>query len=138
MLCLAPSTTARATHMKPQLKDISNWVVPYVTDKWEKICVQLLGDEHRHVMTTIRKDYHHSSEDGCEAMFKEWLDLCPNPSWNDLINALRANSVRKIALAEQLVERVGMYHMPTCICVCVCMYVVGLKRIVYFDIRIFF
>ena len=109
MFYLASSTTSRATHVKPQLKDISNWVVPYVTDKWEKICVQLLGDEHRHVIMTIRKDYHHSSEAGCEVMFEQWLDLCPSASWNDLINALRANSVRKIALAEQLVDCVGMY-----------------------------
>ena len=126
VLYLASSTTSRATHMKPQLKDISNWVVPYVTDKWEKICVQLLGDEHRHVMTTIRKDYHHNSEAGCEVMFEQWLELCPNPSWNDLINALRANSVRKISLAEQLIERLGMYVyvcMYDCVYVCNVMYV---------------
>ena len=95
--------------MKPRLQDILNWVVPYVTDKWEKIFVQLLGDEHRHVMTTLRKDYHGNSEDGCAAMFDQWLQLCPNPTWNDLITALRANSVRKIALAEELVQRLGMY-----------------------------
>ena len=72
------SSASRATHVKPQLKDISNWVVPCVTDKWEKICVQLLGDEYRHVMTTICKDYHHSSKAGCEVMFEQWLDLCSN------------------------------------------------------------
>ena len=100
--------SAVTTHMKPRIKDISNLVVPFVTDKWEKICVQLLGDEHRHVMTTIRKNYHGNSEEGCDAMFRQWLELCPNASWDDLINALRANSVRKIALAEELVQHVGM------------------------------
>ena len=95
--------------MKPQLKDLSNWVVPYITDKWEKISVQLLGEKSRHVIMTIRKDYRHSSEDGCVAMFEHWLELCPNHSWNDLINALRTNSVRKIALAERLVKYLGMY-----------------------------
>ena len=101
------STTTPATHMKPKLQDILNWVAPYVTDKWEKIFVQLLGDEHRHVMATIRKDHHHSSETSCQVMFEQWLELCPNPSWNDLISALRANSVRKIALAEELIKRLG-------------------------------
>ena len=95
--------------MRPRLQDISNWVVPYVTDKWEKIFVQLLGDEHRHVMATLRRDYQGNSEDGCHAMFEQWLQLCPNPTWDDLITALRATSVRKIALAEELLQRVGMY-----------------------------
>ena len=112
VLYLARSAIVRPIHMKPQLKDICNWVVPYVTDKWERIFVQLLGDENYNEMTIIRKDYHYSSETCCEAMFVKWLELCHNPSWNDLINALRANSVKKFALAEQLVERLGMYlHM---------------------------
>ena len=108
-LYLPHSATTDAIHMQPQLKDLCNWVVPYITDKWEKIGVQLLGEKNRHVVMTIRKDYHHSSEAGCEVMFEQWLQLCPNPNWNDLINALRANSVRKMALAEQLVEHLGMY-----------------------------
>ena len=29
------------------------------------IFVQLLGDEHHHVITTIRKDYRHSSDEAC-------------------------------------------------------------------------
>ena len=106
------------THMKPQLGKLLDWVAPYVTDKWEKICVQLLGDEHRHVMNTIRRDHSKSSEDSCQVMFEQWLQLSPNPSWNDVINALRANSVRKIALAEELVQRIGQFvylHMHTCV-----------------------
>ena len=103
---LAASAVLRA---KPNLQDILNLVAPYVTDRWEKIFVQLLGDKHHHVMTTIRKDYPQNSETACQVMFEQWLELCPNPSWNDLINALCANSVRKIALAEQLVKRLGMY-----------------------------
>ena len=102
--------SSKATaHMKPRMQDISNWVVPFVTDKWEKIFVQLLGDEHRGVMTILRRDHQGNSEDGCTAMFEKWLELCPNPSWDDLITALRANSVRKIALAEELFQRLGMY-----------------------------
>jgi len=94
--------------MKPQMNDLLNWVAPYVTDKWEKVFIQLLGDEHRHVMITICKDHHGDSESCCHAMFEQWLDLCPNASWNDLIDALHTNSVRKIALAEDLTKHVGV------------------------------
>ena len=66
--------------MRPRLHDIFNWVVPYVSDKWEKIFVQLLGDEHPHVMATLREDHQGNSEDGCYAMFDQWLQLCPNPT----------------------------------------------------------
>ena len=105
MLYLASSNVL---HMRPTLKDISEWVVPFVTDRWEKIFIQLLDEKHHHVMTQIRDDYNHC-EKACQAMFEQWLiELCPNPSWNDLISALRAKSVRKIALAEQLVERLGL------------------------------
>ena len=99
-------------HTKPKIKDIVDWVAPYVTDKWEKIFIQLLSDEHHYLMAILRKDNQGNSEDGCIAMFEQWLQLCPNATWNDLITALRANSVRKIALAEDLLKRLGM-----CICV---------------------
>ena len=108
------SFDAFATRMKPKLKDILNWVVPFVTDKWEIIFTQLLDDEHHHVITTIREDYHNSSEKACGAMFEQWLELCPNPSWNDVISALRANSVRKVTVAKKLIKCLSMY-MHTCI-----------------------
>jgi len=95
--------------MKPQLNDLLNLVAPYITDKWEKICIQLFGDEHRHVMTTIRRNHHGDSEKSCDTMFEQWLDLCPHANWNDLIDVLRTNSVKKIFLAEQLTKHVGVY-----------------------------
>ena len=109
MYCILCIGSSKATaHMKPQLQDINNWVVPYVTDKWEKVFVQLLGDKYHHVMATLRKDHQGNNEAGCIAMFEEWFQLCPNPTWNHLITALRSDSVRKINLAERLHQRIGM------------------------------
>ena len=132
VLYLASIATA-ATHMKPRLLDILNWIAPYVTDKWEKIFVQLLGDEQCHVMATIRRDYHRS-EEACQVMFEQWLELCPNPSWNDLISALHANSVRKIALAEQLVEHLGMY-MVAYKCIHVCMHMFCVRMYMLYGVK---
>ena len=129
------STATPVTHMKPKLQEILEWVAPYVTEKWEKIFVQLLGDEHLHVMATIRKDYHHSSEKSCQIMFEQWLDLCPNPSWSDLLSALRANSVRKFALAEQLSERLGMYMLAYTQMLCMCVSIVWCMEKVFEVIR---
>ena len=56
------TTTTPATHMEPRLQGILSWVVPYVRDKWEKIFVQLLSDDHHYVMATICRDYHRNEE----------------------------------------------------------------------------
>ena len=114
--------------MKPKLAELLNRVVPQAADKWEKICVQLIGDEHRHIVSTIRRDGH-GSEDCCHKMFDEWLQLYPSATWQDIINALQSGSVRKIALAEELIEYIStcVYVVYMCVCtsnVCVHYYAV--------------
>ena len=109
MLEAAPRTIT--SRIRPKLADLANWVVPQAADKWEKICVQLIGDEHRHIVATIRRDGH-GSEDCCERMFGQWLDLYPRATWQDLIAALQSGSVRKMALAEELndkLDKLGVY-----------------------------
>ncbi|XP_065911833.1 uncharacterized protein [Dysidea avara] len=100
----APRSISSRT--KPKIADLVNLVVPQAADKWEKICVQLIGDEHRHIVSTIRRDGH-GSEDCCQRMFDQWLDLSKKPTWKDVIDALESGSVRKIALAEELKEHLA-------------------------------
>jgi len=101
--------------MKPQMNDLLNLVAPYVTDKWKKICIQLFGDEHRHVMNTICRNHHGDCEKSHDTMFEQWLDLCPNASWNNLIHVLRANSVKKISLCQLCQENfLGRTADQTC------------------------
>ena len=110
----APRSISSRT--KPKIADLVNLVVPQAADKWEKICVQLIGDEHRHIVSTIRRDGH-GSEDCCQRMFDQWLDLSKKPTWKDVIDALESGSVRKIALAEELKEHLGVF---VCVCACMC------------------
>ena len=105
--------------MKPKLGDLVNWVVPQAADRWEKICVQLIGDEHRHIVANIRRDGH-GAEDCCQRMFEQWLDLYTNATWQDVLNALQSGSVRKIALSEELIGRLSM--CMECVCVYVSTY----------------
>ena len=45
-------------------------------------------------------------------MFKKWLETCPNPSWNQLLKAVRSPSVELIYLASQIEqELISKYNL---------------------------
>lgn len=86
--------------MQPQMKELLEWA-PRFADKWEKIFHQLIGKEHDYMISNIRTDTK-KCEDCCEEMFRLWCDLYHDRTWDDLIGALRATSVRKNAVAEEI------------------------------------
>jgi hypothetical protein len=53
-------------------------------------------------LTNIRQDSHHETRDCFREMLATWLRMTPNPSWEDLLAALKAPSVGHMALAEDL------------------------------------
>ena len=85
--------------------------------------MQLMGDEDQNILNTIKKDYQ-KSEDCCLEMFSQWREYS-NATWQNVIDALNSNAVRKFTLAEELMQRFGMRcackHACTfCVCVYVC------------------
>lgn len=78
---------------------------PRFADKWERILLQLMPDES-HLISSIRRDTN-GCEDCCQKMFEQWCDLYSDRTWNDIIKALRARSVRKNAVAEEIYKQLG-------------------------------
>ena len=77
--------------------------------------VTLMGDENQNIRNTIRKDFQRS-EEYCDEMFSQWLQYT-NGTWQNVIDALKSNSVRKLAAAKKLMELLGVF---VCVFICVC------------------
>ena len=60
-----------------------------------------MGDEHANLKSTIQRNYN-DCQDCCDEMFKEWCNLFPHRTWNDLITALKSHAVRKVAVALKM------------------------------------
>ena len=99
LVCL-PAFTHCVDQSTPQLSELSNWT-PDIADKWDKILIQLLGDKHANLKSIIEKS-NKGCETCCDKMFEEWCSLFPHRTWNDLITALKSNSVRKDTVAWKI------------------------------------
>ena len=88
------------------MKELLEWA-PRFSDKWEKIFHQLIGEEQAHMLSNIRRDTK-QCEDCCEEMLQLWCDLYHDRTWDDLIGALRAPSVRKNAVAEAISTQLAL------------------------------
>ena len=103
---------------KPTIKALHIHVKDEVALEWYDLGVQLLSEEHRKRLDIIRGD---NPQVGgcCTEMFKCWLDVDPEASWNKLIEALKM--IGKIALAEKIKRDVikgvvGLYIYAFCTC----------------------
>ncbi|XP_065900409.1 protein NLRC3-like isoform X2 [Dysidea avara] len=77
-------------------------------DKWEMICVLLMGDEGQTIGNAIRRKFQ-LIEECCLEMFSEWLQY-RDATWQNIIDVLI--SVRKLALAKELTERLVTLQGP--------------------------
>ena len=72
---------------RPTLKDLKKHVIPCVTVKWRDLGIELVDPT---VLDIIEMDYPRSAEDRCTCMLRKWLDVQPNASWNQLLEAIKA------------------------------------------------
>ena len=70
---------------RPQLKDISNYVVIKCAANWKHLGRSLNIKED--LLSIYEKDDPNNCEDCCIRMLSEWLDLTPHASWEMLLNA---------------------------------------------------
>ena len=94
----------------PNLKDLSNFVVPKVGSKWYMLGVQLLDQQYVATLQTIKADCK-KAEERCIEMFNEWLTTDNDASWDKLIDGLKSPSVKLNSLAEKLQK------MPKNVCI---------------------
>ena len=83
---------------KPTIKLLNMHVRVKVAPIWFDLGVQLLSTEQSEKLNIIRQDYPADTNMCCTEMFKYWLEVDTEASWNKLIAALE--QIDHNALAE--------------------------------------
>ena len=84
---------------KPAIELLINYegkIAPY----WHNLGMQLLKERQVHHLDIIQQNHLANNERCCTEMFKCWLDVDTEASWNKLINALE--QIEQISLAEKI------------------------------------
>jgi len=87
---------------RPALRDLNNFVVPYVGGKWFNLGIQLLDQEDETKLHSLKADHRKELDDLCTEMFTHWLASDPKASWKKVILALKSKSVNLQNLAENV------------------------------------
>ena len=120
---------------RPTIRDLNNFVVPYVGSKWYMLSFQLLDQQYVETIQSLKKD-NRSAEECCAEMLTEWLRTeSKRATWNRLIDALHSPSIKLHHLANKIQKMLVktksvstyrhlyiayLYHSYVCVCVCVC------------------
>ena len=73
---------------RPTLKLLNSHVRDKVAPKWYDLGVQLLSSEQSVKLDIIKEDHPANTSMCCTELFKYWLDVDTDASWNKLIAAL--------------------------------------------------
>ena len=86
---------------KPEVKDLALWLKDLVD--WVPFAQQLPGIGEANI-DTIRAENRGKISDEKRALFTEWLEVYPDASYNDVVNALK--KVEKMAMAGKIIAKV--------------------------------
>ena len=83
-------------------------LVEYLVDltDWVKFAQHLPGIEERHI-DQIKKENRDKVDEERRALYKKWLEVYPDASWNDVIEALEKAERKDIALTIKTQEVKG-------------------------------
>ena len=83
-------------------------LVEYLVDltDWIKFAQHLPGIEERHI-DQIKKENRDKVDEERRALYKKWLEVYPDASWNDVIEALEKAERKDIALTIKTQEVKG-------------------------------
>ena len=122
MLLLATvlSTALSNSHCameKPREKPSVLQLVDYLVNltKWTKFAQHLPGIEERHI-DQIKEENKGEIDDQKRALYNRWLEVYPDASWNDVIEALEKAERKDIALTvktQKVKERELTVHRDT-------------------------
>ena len=87
---------------RPLLKDLYEFVVPSVADRWRDIGVQLLHPTlvDDRTLDVIAADHQNSVKECCRNMFEKWLETQIDASWKQLLEAI--SNIKLQLLADKL------------------------------------
>lgn len=85
------------------MRDICDYVIPHITgNKWYNLGLQLLNDKDEPFLSSLKADQRKNTEEMCTEMFRHWLTTEKKPTWDKVIQALRAKSVNYLSIASDV------------------------------------
>ena len=89
-------------------------LVDYLVDltKWTKFAQHLPGIEERHI-EQIKEENKGEIDDQKRALYKKWLEVYPNATWNDVIEALEKIERNDVAVKVKQQEEKKIVHQDT-------------------------
>ena len=81
----------------PTLKELHRYVRPEVASQWYDLGVELLNHDQAKRLEVIKCDNPGLSETCCTEMFKYWLQVDVDASWNKLLKALKHTGYNTLA-----------------------------------------
>ena len=85
---------------KPTLKLLNLYVRDHIAPQWYDFGIQLLENEYVTHLDVIEKNHHGDTERCCTEMFKYWLSVDTEATWNKLTEALEG--IGKKVLAKDI------------------------------------
>ena len=86
---------------KPTVLQLVDYLVDLI--KWTKFAQHLPGIEERHI-EQIKEENRGEIDDQKRALYNRWLEVYPDASWNDVIEALEKAERKDIALTVKTQE----------------------------------
>ena len=87
----------------PELTDLVEHAGSFVATSWFNLGLRLGVSSH--TLDRIEQDTRDSGS-ACRKMFQAWLKDSSKGTWNDVITALKSNSVGENGVAEKLEEMI--------------------------------
>ncbi|XP_065913178.1 uncharacterized protein [Dysidea avara] len=87
---------------RPNAKDLHNFVIPYVGNKWYELGIQLLDANQESMLQSIGANHGHDVKKCCSETFNYWLQTHPDGNWDQLVKALRKPAVELNYLAQNI------------------------------------
>ena len=84
----------------PKLPDLIEHVGSFVSTKWFNLGLRLGVSSN--ILDRIEQDGGRECGSACRKMFQAWLSNNSKGTWNDVITALKSNSVNENGVAEEL------------------------------------
>ena len=82
---------------RPALKLLNKYVRKEVSRRWHDLGLELLELEDEEMLNIIETNNSFDVRICCKEMFQLWLRKYPNPTWNQLIQALKEVELNNLA-----------------------------------------
>lgn len=77
-------------------------MIPQVAPRWYELGIKLLHDDQISHLDVIKANHYNDQLKSCAEMFWYWLNVQPNASWQQLIEALKSRAIELHTVAADI------------------------------------